>query len=207
MNRRHLPWAATRRWLWTSIARLRLRHAGAEVGPGLKVDGPLRLHVEPGAKIHIGANCRINSGYSNNPVGGGQQTSFWVMDGGVLIIGDRVGISSTTLVVSISVVIECDAMIGGGCSIYDTDFHSVLPEERLRRPDPGIRRRPVRIGERAFIGGHCIILAGVTVGRESVLGAGSVAPRSVPDAEVWAGNPATKRRDLRAKGGLMDKPT
>ena len=50
--------------------------------------------------------------------------------------------------------------------------------------------KAVRIGKRVFIGGHSIILKGVTIGDEAVIGACSVVTRDVPAREIWAGNPA-----------------
>ena len=49
---------------------------------------------------------------------------------------------------------------------------------------------PVVIKDGAFIGAHCIILKGVSIGEKSVVGAGSVVTKSIPDGEIWAGNPA-----------------
>lgn len=46
----------------------------------------------------------------------------------------------------------------------------------------------------AFIGGNSIILKGVKIGKNSVVGAGSVVTRDIPDGEIWAGNPARKIR-------------
>lgn len=40
------------------------------------------------------------------------------------------------------------------------------------------------------MGAHTIILKGVTVGAKSIIGAGSVVTKSIPDGEIWAGNPA-----------------
>ena len=47
-----------------------------------------------------------------------------------------------------------------------------------------------RIGKNCFIGGESLILPGVTVGDNSVVGAGSVVTRDVPPRSVVAGNPA-----------------
>jgi len=47
-----------------------------------------------------------------------------------------------------------------------------------------------RIGERCFIGGHSLILPGVTIGDGCVIGAGSVVTRDVPARSIAAGNPA-----------------
>ncbi len=52
----------------------------------------------------------------------------------------------------------------------------------------------VLIKKNAFIGAHTIILKGVTVGERSIIGAGSVVTKSIPDDEVWAGNPAKRIR-------------
>ena len=56
--------------------------------------------------------------------------------------------------------------------------------------------RPVRIGHRAWIGSGAILLAGVTVGDDAVVGAGAVVTRDVPPGAVVAGNPARIIRQL-----------
>ena len=56
--------------------------------------------------------------------------------------------------------------------------------------------RPIVIGDDVWIGGGAIILAGVTVGNRSVIGAGSVVTRDVPSDVVVVGNPAKIVRRL-----------
>lgn len=139
--------------------------------------------------ITIGDDCRINSGMSYNPIGGDDKAMFLTY-GGKITIGNNVGISNATIVSKISVDIGDNVRIGGSCRIYDTDFHSIVLSERLDEQDPGVASEAIIIKEGAFIGAHTIILKGVTIGKEAVVGAGSVVVKSIPDKEVWGGNPA-----------------
>jgi acetyltransferase-like isoleucine patch superfamily enzyme len=86
-------------------------------------------------------------------------------------------------------------LLGGGCRIYDMDFHQLDPVQRLTNTGP-VPSAPIRIGPRAFLGGHVTVLKGVTIGEGAVIGAGSVATRDIPDFEVWAGVPAKRIRAL-----------
>lgn len=56
--------------------------------------------------------------------------------------------------------------------------------------------KPIRVLDGAWIGAGAIILSGVTVGRESMVGAGSVVTKDVPDYSVLAGNPARLIRQI-----------
>ncbi len=86
-------------------------------------------------------------------------------------------------------------MFAPNVQIY-TAYHPVLPEERYifeRDADDPIYYRtcadPVEIKDGAWIGGGAIILPGVTIGKNSIIGAGSVVNRSIPDNCVAVGNP------------------
>ncbi len=56
---------------------------------------------------------------------------------------------------------------------------------------------PTEVCTRASIGSGAVILCGVRIGRNAVVGAGSVVTKDIPDGEVWLGNPA-HRTDLPA---------
>lgn len=140
--------------------------------------------------IEIGNNVTITSCRETNPIGGDTKTILFAKEKGRIIIGNNVGISNTSIVANDKIVIEDNVLIGGNCKIYDHDFHSLNFDERMRQHDRGIRHAPVRIKNGAFIGAHTIILKGVTIGEKSVVGAGSVVTKDIPDGEIWAGNPA-----------------
>jgi maltose O-acetyltransferase len=85
--------------------------------------------------------------------------------------------------------------VGDGCQIGTSV--QVLTADHPR--DPALRRqgfesgKPVRIGENVWIGGGVIILPGVTVGDDAIIGAGSVVTRDVPTGATVVGNPARRR--------------
>lgn len=149
------------------------------------------IFVRGHGKIQIGNHVTITSCRETNPIGGDTKTLFFLIKkNGQIVIGNRVGMSNVSIVASQLVEIEDDVLIGGGCKIYDYDFHSVRFEERIKENDLGAISKPVKIKKGAFIGAHSIILKGVTIGQYSVIGAGSVVTKNVPDNEIWAGNPA-----------------
>lgn len=174
-----------------------LKKIHAQNGTALRING--RIYAL-GSNISFGNGVSINSGYKFNPIGGNGKTLFITYGDGKIRIGNNVGISNTAIVATQSITIEDNAMIGGSCKIYDTDFHSVQYEYRMEKPDTHIKAAPVVIKEGAFIGAHSIILKGVTIGRHSIVGAGSVVTRDVPDGEIWAGNPAV----FLKKSGRVD---
>ena len=164
--------------------------------------GPPAAALPPHRRIRIGDHCRIQSGFAGNPVGGNGRMSLWVGPGASLTLGHRVGLSNSTIVCLQSVTLEDDVFIGGDSKIYDTDFHSLDPRERLSPGNPGSRTAPVVIRRRAFVGGHSILLKGTSVGEATVVGAGSVVRSAVPALQVWAGNPARFLAPLPASAAL-----
>ncbi len=140
----------------------------------------------------IGNNFSMNNNLRGNPIGRVQRCILFVDNGAELIIGNNVGMSAAALVSKKSITIGNNVKIGGGVCIYDTDFHSLNPEIRKDKVQDTMNTNhsPVVIGDNVFIGAHATILKGVTVGNNSIIGACSVVTKSIPENEIWAGNPA-----------------
>ena len=84
-------------------------------------------------------------------------------------------------------------MIGPDVKIY-TAIHALDGAERFWLEPDGIAAvktytAPVKIGKFTWIGGGSIILPGVTIGDNVVIGAGSVVTESIPDNAIACGNP------------------
>lgn len=163
-----------------------------------------RLEIRGRGQVQIATGVRINSGPAYNPIGGDRRACL-TLRGGKITIGENVGMSNCTLVSDSEITIGRMTKLGGSVKIYDTDFHSLDPSERAAEVS-GKRygaSRAVALDENVFVGAHTIILKGVRIGRNSVIGAGSVVTRSVPENEIWAGNPA---RFIRKTPGAAVAP-
>lgn len=118
--------------------------------------------------------------------------NFFCEYGKNISIGSDVIINShCTLVDNEKISIGNKVLIAPNVQIY-TAYHPILPEERLKDERPtyfNTCAAPVEIKDGAWIGGGTIILPNVTIGRNSVIGAGSVVTRSIPDNCVAVGNP------------------
>lgn len=155
------------------------------------------LDISMQGTFSIGKRFWFNSGKYHAMGGRQQQCYFVVAKGGELTIGDNVGVTSVAFICHNKISIGNNVKIGINTVIYDTDFHSLDAKMRNSYPErlDGVKTKPVIICDGAFIGGHSTILKGVTIGKNSIVGAGSVVFEDIPDEQVWAGNPARYVRD------------
>lgn len=147
-----------------------------------------------GGTIKIGRRVLINSSFKANPVGG-HRTVFMIMHKNAVIeLDDEAGISNVLLAAHERIYIGKCVAIGAGAKIMDTDFHGLRYADRVANTNTA--HAPIIIRDRVFIGADTLILKGVTIGEDSIIGAGAVVAKSIPPGEIWGGNPARFLRKL-----------
>ncbi|NIS81630.1 MAG: sugar O-acetyltransferase [Anaerolineales bacterium] len=129
---------------------------------------------------HIGQNSII-------------EPPFYCSYGQNIHIGDHVYLNYLcTILDNNDVHIGNHVMIGPLVQIY-TAAHLLQAEARIQGWEVA---KPIVIEDNVWLGGGAILLPGVRIGRNAVVGAGAVVPRSVPANTVVAGNPARVIREL-----------
>ena len=121
--------------------------------------------------------------------------SVWGLrpDEGRIRIGDNVLICPGVRIgAAVEVRVDDNTMLANGVYLTDSDWHDLY-----NRIIPCQRPAPIHIHENAWIGDGAVVTKGVTIGRNSVVGAGAVVVDDVPPNSVAAGNPArvVKRLD------------
>jgi len=150
------------------------------IGRNVKCDGDIPLIVG-GGKVIIGDNVLI-----------GNKEAWFVApniyEEPVLRIGDNTTINCGTYIsVESMVTIGNNCIIAEQTKIFDNNSHGIdYRHRKMTKKDIS----PVIIEDDVWIGMNSIILKGVTLGRGSVVAAGSVVTKNVPPMNLVAGNPA-----------------
>ena len=111
-------------------------------------------------------------------------------------IGDRCKISSHTFVCE-GVTIEDEVFVGHGVMFTNDRHPQAVNEDGTLQTEADWVVVPTHVRRRAAIGSNATIIAGVTIGASSLVGAGAVVTVDVPDYAVVAGVPARVIGDVR----------
>lgn len=125
-----------------------------------------RVHFEPTFRCEFGRGIEIGDDFYAN-------FDCIMLDAGGIEIGNKV-------------------LFGPRVGIYTSD-HALHPEERAAG---ACRARPVRIGNRVWLGAGVHVNGGVTIGADTVVGSGSVVTKDLPSGVIAAGIPARPLRDI-----------
>lgn len=106
-------------------------------------------------------------------------------------IGANCKISSHSFVCE-GVTIEDNVFIGHNVTFINDRYPRSINEDGRMQSEKDWKVIPTRIGKGASIGSSVTILCGVSIGKNVLIGAGSLVLQDIPDDETWVGNPARK---------------
>jgi UDP-2-acetamido-3-amino-2,3-dideoxy-glucuronate N-acetyltransferase len=116
------------------------------------------------------------------------------------VIENDCKISSHSFICS-AVTIEAGVFVGHGVMFTNDLFPRAVSTDDTLLTEGEWQMVPTRIRDHASIGSNATILAGVTIGRHAMVGAGAVVTHDVPDYGIVAGVPARPIGDVRTRNG------
>ncbi len=144
-------------------------------GRGSKVYASVRMDTPPFRRFSLGRESVVESfSCINNAVGD-------------VLVGDytRIGLHNTIIG---PVTIGSHVNLAQGITV--TALNHNFSDATLRIDQQGVSTQPVTIGDDVWVGANAVILPGVTVGSHSVVAAGAVVTKDVPEHTLVAGVPA-----------------
>ncbi len=142
---------------------------------------PRRMAMMKRMFAAVGKNCYIESPFYSN------------FGGGHVHLGDYVYLNfGVTMVDDTHIYVGDHTMFGPNVTVA-TAGHPILPELREKNYQ---YNAPVHIGKNCWIGAGALILPGITIGDNTVVGAGSVVTKDIPSNVVAVGNPCRVLREI-----------
>lgn len=129
----------------------------------------LNVHFEPVFRCEFGTNISLGDNFYAN-------YDCIMLDPHDIVIGNNV-------------------LLGPKVSLFIAN-HAIDSAERI---EGGCYAKPIFIEDNVWIGGNVTVLSGVTIGTNTIIGAGSVVTRSVPPNVIAAGNPCRVIREITEK--------
>ena len=157
-------------------------------GDGLYVPKPWNIEVI-GSRIELGRDVHLNSTPVHKIL-----LCTWQDHGlsGRIDIGDFALISPGVQITSgQEIIVGRNSMIATDVIISDCDWHEIYDRATI-----SLNTRPVVLEENVWLGARTIVTKGQRIGRNSIIGAGSVVASNIPANVIAAGNPARVVKEL-----------
>ncbi len=134
------------------------------------------------SSITIGSNCTFNSGSKLNLIGVNKRCTISTIEPDAkIVIKSNCSFSGTAISAFKKVELGENVRCGANTFITDSDWH--LDDPRSGEPSEVI------IGDNVWLGLNVVVLKGVHIGENSVIGAGSVVTKDIPSNVIAAGSP------------------
>ena len=173
--------------LWLYVKSLWWR---IDMGHHCRAQGLVSFCRRQDSKIVIGDNCNFLSRSTSNKVGIFCPCMFsTITKYAKLEIGNNCGFSGTRIWAAKSVTLGNHVRCGANVFITDSDAHTDDPRAG--------KDSAVVIGNNVWLGANVMVLKGVHIGENSVIGAGSVVTKDIPMNVVAAGNPCVVIKELK----------
>ena len=174
-----------RLWLYerysTIIAKFKFKLWGIVYGEGIRTIGRIIVFRTPKSVIRIGNHCVFNSSSKLNFRGINHPC---ILQTGTkharITIGDHVEMSGCSIVCNDSVIIGNNVLFGANCQIGDRDGHQ---DRYASKP------APIIIEDGVWLGMNVTVLKGVTIGKDTIIGANSLVTKDIPANCIAAGSP------------------
>lgn len=179
------------RW-WNCSGRLLLRGAGVVTHGATVFYGFPIITRFPDTEIEIGNKVVLCSDSRFTALGVARPVILRTLRPHARIrIGNNTGMSGAVICSAVSIDIGSECLFGADVQIMDNDFHKVEPKNRYcDNTADKIGSAPIVIEDNVFLGAGVKVMKGVRIGRNSVVGAGSVVTKDIPADSIAVGSPA-----------------
>ncbi|CAM3992783.1 sugar O-acetyltransferase [Saccharibacillus endophyticus] len=167
-----------------ALAECRRYNAKVNANEGYDMSILTALFHEVGENVYIESNFRCEFGFN-------------------ISIGSEVYINHDMIILDCNEVkIGNDVYIGPRAGLYAANH----AEDPFERAEKGVYAKPIVLEDRVWLGGDVKIMQGVTIGENSIIGAGSVVTKDIPPNVVAAGNPCKVIRPIRFSDTQWKRP-
>lgn len=174
---------------WTPVVRVSCYLKNIKLGKSVRFYGKTYFYRRPDSYITIGNNCGFRSIFHANLIGINRPCSIsTLLESSEIIIGNKCGFSGTVIGAAKSIKIGNNVRCGANTLITDNDWH--LDDPRSSEPER------IVIESNVWLGVNVVVLKGVKIGKNSVIGANSVVVKDIPANVIAAGNPCRVIRKI-----------
>ncbi len=191
--------AGIKEWFTSRLMLILLKLKGIQFKSGLRFFGFAKFTKVRNGSITIGENCTFRSYSTSNLIGVNRPCIISAIgnDKPTVEIGKNCGFSGTVIGAFNKITLGNNVRCGANTLITDSDWH--LDDPRSGKPSPVI------IEDNVWLGVNVMVLKGVSIGKNTIIGANSVVTKDIPANVVAAGNPCKvlKKIDIYESTGSI----